>query len=372
MKRRLAIIAMIVSAAYVVACTSQVVAPTETTATNTEQVVATSTNPYALQGGKGEVYYMNVPGTGIEYWYPCFQGFKDAARALGVSAYYNGSPTYDATTQEETFEQTIAMNPDGILVHPAVAEVFVEPIKRATDRGIQIATFAADSPESVRRAYVTSDNTKEGNRAAEEIAKALNGKGEVMLMRNPGQSNHEIRCDSFKAYLEANYPDIKVVAEEVSGQNEDKTNAAVKSVKQAHPDLAAVFTPEATSAAGAAQAGIELGNGEQSLLVACCDTSDTVLDLLKEDKFFFAIAPDQYLQGYLGMLNLYFAKHNEVLRPMNGRKAAGENFWEIPYMDNGLSIVTKANADYFYLDNYAKNVLGYSSRDELIAPYIAE
>ena len=371
MKKKLVLIATIILTAYVVACTSQVVAPTETTATSTEQVAPTSTNQYLLQGAKGEVYYMNVPGVGIEYWYPCFQGFKDAARALGVSAYYNGSPTYDATTQAETFEQTIALNPTGILVHPAVAEVFVDPIKRATDKGIQIATFAADSPDSVRRAYVTSDNTKEGNRAAEEIAKKLGGKGEVMVMRNPGQSNHEIRCDSFIAYLKANYPDIKVVAEEVSGQNEDKTNAAVKTVAQAHPDLAAVFTPEATSAAGAAQAGIELGNGQQKLLVACCDTSDTVLDLLKEDKFFFAIAPDQYLQGYLGMLNLYFAKHNEVLRPMNGRKAAGENFWQIPYMDNGLSIVTKENADFFYLDNYAKNVIG-CTRDELIAPYIAE
>ena len=367
MKKRLALVAMIVLTAYVVACTSQVVAPKETTAAETTQQV--SSNPYVLQGNSSEKYYMNVPGTGIEYWYPCFQGMKDAARALGVSAYYNGSPTYDATTQAETFEQTIALHPDGILVHPAVAEVFVDPIKRATQQGIQIATFAADSPESARIAYVTSDNVKEGNAAAEQIAKKLGGKGEVMLMRNPGQTNHEVRCDSFIAYLKEHYPDIKVVAEEVSGQNEDKTNAAVKAVAQAHPDLAAVFTPEATSAAGAAQAGLELGNGSQKLLVACCDTSDTVLDLLKEDKFFFAIAPDQYLQGYLGMLNLYFAKHNEVLRPMNGRKDAKENLWQIPYMDNGLSIVTKQNADNFYLDNYAKNVLGYSGRDELIAPY---
>ena len=31
----------------------------------------------------------------------------------------------------------------------------------------------------------------------------------------------------------------------------------------------------------------------------------------------------------------------------------------------------KENADFFYLDNYAKNVIG-CTRDELIAPYIAE
>ena len=60
MKKKLVLIATIILTAYAVACTSQVVAPTETTATNTEQVAATSTNPYLLQGAKGEVYYMNV------------------------------------------------------------------------------------------------------------------------------------------------------------------------------------------------------------------------------------------------------------------------------------------------------------------------
>ena len=373
MKKKLVLIATIVLTAYVVACTSQVVAPTETTATSTEQVAPTSTNPYVLQGSKDEVYYMNVAGTGVEYWYPCFQGFKDAARALGVTAKYNGSPRFDATDQAEVFEQTIALNPAGILTHPTVAEVFVDPINKAVDRGIVVGCFATDSPESKRYSYVTSDNTKEGQTAAEEIAKAIGGSGEVMVVRNPGQANHEVRCDSFIAYMKEHYPNITIVAEEPCGQDESKTNASVKAVKQAHPDLKAVFCPEATAGSGAATAGLELGNGEQALVIACCDTSDTVLDLIKADKFLFAIEPDQYLQGYMGMLNLFFAKHNELLRPMSGRVASGQQLWTFPYMDNGLNIVTKENADYFYLDYYAKEVLGYSGgRDDILKDYIPQ
>ena len=117
-------------------------------------------------------------------------------------------------------------------------------------------------------------------------------------------------------------------------QDADKTYQSVMTVAQAHPDLAAVFTPEATSAVGAAQAGIELGGGEQKLLVSCCDTSEQVLDLLKEDQFFAAIAPDQYLQGYIAMLNLFFSAHNEILNPMNSRADDGENLWQVPYCDN--------------------------------------
>ena len=49
-------------------------------------------------GGKGfpvgedEAYYMCVPVSGVEYWYPVFQGMKECANALGVKAYYMGTP----------------------------------------------------------------------------------------------------------------------------------------------------------------------------------------------------------------------------------------------------------------------------------------
>lgn len=328
----------------------------------------TDTENIGLKGSSDETYYMCVPNSGVEYWFPVFQGMKDAAKALGVNCYYMGTPEYDVSKQVEVFDQILAMNPTGILVHPITAESFVDPIQRAVDAGVQVVTFAADSPESARTAYVTSDNEKEGGFAAEKIAKALDGKGEVMIMRNPGQTNHETRCDAFVKYMEDNYSEIKIVAEEISGQDADKTYQSVMTVAQAHPNLAAVFTPEASSAVGAAQAGIELGGGEQKLLVSCCDTSEQVLDLLKEEKFFAAIAPDQYLQGYIGMLNMFFAKHNEMLNPMNSRADDGENLWQVPYCDNGLSVVVKENADCFYLKNYCEKI-GVSGVDEMLSPY---
>ena len=313
-----------------------------------------------------ESYYMCVPVSGVEYWYPVFQGMKECANALGVKVYYMGTPEWDAAKLVEVFDQILAMNPTGILVHPTSAESFVDPIQRAVDAGVQIVTFAADSPESARTAYVTSDNNKEGAAAAKGIGEALNGEGSILVMRNPGQTNHEIRDDSFIAYINEHFPNMTIY-EENSGQDVDKTYQATMTTYQKDPNLKAVFTPEASSAAGAAQAGLEIGSGEQALLVSCCDTSEEVLDLLKEDKFFSAIAPDQYLQGYMGMLDLYFAKHNEILRPMNGRAEAGENLWQSPFMDNGLSVVTKENADNFYLDDYAKSI-GLSGGDDLIKP----
>jgi ribose transport system substrate-binding protein len=324
-----------------------------------------------IKGSPDESYYMCVMNSGVEYWYPCYAGMKDACKALGVNCYYMGTPEYDIKKEVDVFDQILAMKPTGIIVHPMTAEGFVDPIKRAEAQGTQVVTFAADSPASERTAYVTSDNVKEGNTAAKKIAEGLGGRGEVMILRNPGQTNHETRCNSFISYLKANYPDIKVVADEISNQNADKAHTSVLTVAQANPDLKAVFSPEATSAVGAAQAGIELGNGKQALLIACCDTSEEVLDLIKAGKFFFAIEPDQYLQGYMAMLNAFFAAHNDMLRPMNSRAKDNENLWQIPYCDNGLSIVTKDNADSFYLDAYCKK-LGYSSINDMLGPYKVE
>ncbi|MCF0145251.1 MAG: substrate-binding domain-containing protein [Eubacterium sp.] len=333
------------------------------------EAVATAAGS-ALKGDPSETYYMCAFVSGVEYWYPVFQGMKDCADALGVQAYYMGTPEYDVSAEVEVFDQILALNPTGIVLSPITAESFVDPIQRAMDQGVEIVTFASDSEESGRTSYVTSDNNKEGAAAAKEIGEALGGKGSVLVMRNAGQTNHETRDNAFIAYLAENYPDIKVY-EENSGQDADATYTATMTTYQKDPDLKAVFTPEASSAVGAAQAGIEIGNGEQALLVACCDTSEEVLDLLQADKFFFAIAPDQYLQGYMAMIDCYLASHNEILQPMNARADEGQNLWQSSYMDNGLSIVTKENASSFYLDDYAKSI-GLSGADALVEPYVAE
>lgn len=217
-----------------------------------------------LKGDSSEKYYMCVPISGVEYWYPVFQGMKEAANALGVQAYYMGTPEWDSSAQADVFNQIMALDPTGILLHPTDGDAFVDPINSAIADDVQVVTFAADSPDSNRTAYVTSDNNKEGSTAAKEVAEEIGGKGSILVMRNPGQTNHETRDDAFISYINENYPDIKIY-EENSGQNADATYTAVMTTYQKDANLKAVFTPEASSAVGAAQAGLEIGNGDQAL-----------------------------------------------------------------------------------------------------------
>ena len=211
--------------------------------------------------------------------------------------------------------------------------------------GIPVVTFAADSPNSKRVSYITSDNVREGSFAADTIAKAMGEKGEVAVLENPGQDNHDKRIKAFIARIESTYPNMKVVARAATNQDPNKAYQAVMTMAQAHPDLGGLFMPEASSGMGAAQASKELGTG---IKVMCCDINAKVLDMIKAGDIYAALNPNQGTQGYYGMLMLYLAKHSDMIEPMNDYEAAGYNPMGIPVLDNGLAVVTKENADYFY------------------------
>jgi ribose transport system substrate-binding protein len=320
-----------------------------------------------LHGSPDEEYYQVQFVSGVEYWFPVYEGFKQAGNLLGVKTFYVGTTEYDANKEVEVFEQTLAKNPKGIYLSPITAEAFKEPVDRAVAQGVAIVTMASDSPESNRHGYVTSDNVNEGRHAARSIAQAMGGSGKVMTLRNPGQTNHDIRIDTFIATMKAEFPGIQVVADSPTNQDPDKAYSAVMTVAQMHPDLGAVFMPEASSAMGASRAAVELGGGKANIKVMCCDVNEQILDMLQTGDMFGAINPDQGMQGWFGMLVLFTAAHPELLNPMNGKKEMGLNPTYIPYLDNGLTLVTAENAKYFYVDEYAKS-LGYSSVQDMLSP----
>ncbi|MEA5004660.1 MAG: substrate-binding domain-containing protein [Christensenella sp.] len=320
-----------------------------------------------IKGSPDESYYLLVFSTGVEYWFPVYATFKEAGNQLGVKTEYVGSTEYDANKQVEVFNQILAKNPTGIYLSPITAEAFKAPVDEAVKQGVAVVTFASDSPDSARQGYVTSDNVKEGQHAARAFGEELGGKGKLMTLRNPGQTNHDIRVDTFIATIKEEYPGIELVADEPTNQDPDAAYTAVMTTAQKHPDLSGVFMPEASSAIGASRAAVELGGGDTKIKVMCCDVNAQILDMLKTGDVWGAINPDQGMQGYFGMLTLFTAAHPENVTPMNGKKEQGLNPTYIPMIDNGLNIVNKDNADYFYVDKYATS-LGYSGVDDMLSP----
>lgn len=315
----------------------------------TSPAMAETKAPAAFKCKPGETYYMNVMVSGVEYWFPVYEMMKQAAQSMGCKTVYTGTPEYDVNKQLASFEQILAKKPAGILLHPMNPDPFIEPINRAAEMGIPVVTFAADSPNSKRVSFITSDNYQEGRFAADAVAQDMGGKGEYAVLENPGQGNHDRRVSAFVARMEEKWPDMKLVSRAASNTDAVKAYNAVMTMAQAHPNLGAVFMPEATSAMGAAQASKELGG---KIRIFNADVNAKILDMIKQGEIFGAVNPNQGMQGYMGMMLLYMAAHPEMIDPMNDHKRSGFNPMGVPFVDNGFSIVTKENADDFYWDKY--------------------
>ena len=297
----------------------------------------------------GETYIMNVMVSGHPYWVPVYEGFKQAAEAMGCETIFSGTPEYDITKQIASFEQDLVKAPAGFLLHPMQADPFIEPINRAIESGSAVVTFAADSPDSNRTSYVTSDNLAEAKFAAEEIVKQIGDSGEYAVLENPGQSNHDLRVTALIAYMEANYPDMKLVGRQASNQDSNKAYTAVAAMVQANPNLGAIWIPEAGSAEGAVAAILE---ADADVLIMHADVTPTTLEHIKAGNIHMALNPNQGIQGYMGFITAFMAAHPDLIDPFNDYKVSGYNPMGVPFIDNGFAVITKENADSFDLNTY--------------------
>jgi ribose transport system substrate-binding protein len=297
----------------------------------------------------GDLYIMNVMVSAHPYWVPVFEGFKQAATAMGCEVQFSGTPEYDITKQIASFEQDLVKQPKGILLHPMQADPFIEPINRAIDSGVAIVTFAADSPNSKRASYITSDNLAEAKYAAEEIAGLLGGKGEYAVLENPGQSNHDLRVTAFIAYMDEHFPEMKLVGRQASNQDSNKAYQAVLAMIQANPNLGAIWIPEAGSAEGAVAAKLET---DSDVIIMHADVTPTTLEHIRAGNIHKALNPNQGIQGYVGFVATFMAAHADLIDPFNDYKRSGFNPMGIPFIDNGFAVITKDNADDFDLNVY--------------------
>lgn len=302
-----------------------------------------------FQCKEGETYVMNVMVSAHPYWVPVYQGFKQAAQAMGCKTAFSGTPDYDIAKQIASFEQDLIKKPAGILLHPMQADPFIDPINRAIDSGTTVVTFAADSPKSKRVSYITSDNLAEAKFAAEEIVKQVGDSAEYAVLENPGQSNHDLRVTALIDYLAKNYPNMKLVGRQASNQDTNAANKAVASMLQANPNLKALWIPEAGSAEGAVAAVLE---AKAKVLIMHADITPTTLEHIKAGNIHMALSPNQGMQGYLGFIATFMAAHPDLIDPFNDYKVSGYNPMAIPLADNGFAVITKENADSFDLNRY--------------------
>jgi ribose transport system substrate-binding protein len=307
---------------------------------------ALSQDKVVLQGVKpfsNERYVMCTFLSGIEFWIPCYNGMKAAAKILGVKAEYQGTEAYDAMAQATVLEQIIATGPTGIITTAQNPEALQSSIDKAIDAGIPLVMFDSDSPKSKRSIFLAGDNYQFGVKAAHMMAKLCREKGEMGIITTIGQLNMMQRADGFKDTIEKEYPNMKVVAIDEEGGSYEFTAARVTEMIQAHPNLNGLWITGSTGP-GAVTAVKEIGKSGKINIITM-DIDDRLMELIEEGEVAATLVQGGWNMGFWSMMTVYFLAHN-MLTPVSDYRAA--NISPLPnYVDTGCYVVGKDNVKFF-------------------------
>jgi ABC-type sugar transport system substrate-binding protein len=260
-------------------------------------------------------------------------GGEAAGQKEGVNLSTQAPNGVNPPAELTMFQASTQTSKDGIVLDTTAPELFIRPLKTATEEGIPLVAADAAPPEgSGVETFVGNSNVKVGEVVGEELLKSIpeDETGEVVFGNDiPGLSLLEQRIEGMEAVLEKERPGLKMVGPFNVGSEPAENYNNWNNVVKAHPDAVAYLAPGDQD--GVSLAKIEQATGNQ-YLVGACDVDPIALEALKKGLIQVLGDPYHYLKGYIAVsLLAQQAKTGEDMP---------EGWW-----DPGQGIVTKANID---------------------------
>jgi ribose transport system substrate-binding protein len=187
------------------------------------------------------------------YFVQLRQGAEAEAKKEGVTITTTDAQN-DASQQVNQVQNFASQSMKAIILNPVDSSA-AAPAAKAADRA-KIPVIAAD--RGVTGATVTqtvaSDNVAGGKLAAQELGKALGGKGKVAVLQGTaGTSAARDRQQGFEEGIKA-FPGIQVVAQQPADFDRTKGLDVMTNILQAHSDITGVFAANDEMALGAIKA----------------------------------------------------------------------------------------------------------------------
>ena len=270
-----------------------------------------------------------VPGLTTDAFYTTMnKGAQAAAEALGIKVDFQGAEDFNPTTQIPVLDAVIAREPSAIVIAPTDTTQLIEPLRRASERGIAVITVDTFIDDGAYQdgsgdgdfplSYVASDNVAGGRMAAAAMGEAMGGSGTVYVSNvRPGISTTDQREEGFKLEMQENYPDITVLDTQYNENDASTAASQLQAVLAREPDLGGVFGANLFSALGAAN-GVDAADKLGDITVIAFDAPESIVDQLDTGLVDMAIAQHPAEIGYYGVMTAYAHLTGQSVPPMIG------------------------------------------------------
>ncbi len=211
------------------------------------------------------------------------KGMKAKADELGVKV-RTVIANEDQTRQVNGIQDLITAKVDALLISPIDvkgAQVAYEAAKKANIPAISVARFL-NKPD-LEATMVSIDSVVDGRNTAEWIAKKLNGKGRIAMLKGPAGASFAMDLEKGFKEIMAKYPDMKIVAEVNSPLTKADGLKQAENFLTANPQLDAIFAANDELALGAVQAAESAGRRDK-LIITGYNGVPAALDAIKAGK----------------------------------------------------------------------------------------
>jgi ribose transport system substrate-binding protein len=281
----------------------------------------------------------------LEYFYDHKIGLKAAGEMMGVRTSYVGPPDYDINAMISAFEAAIAQKPAGIITFGAENSL-LPIINKAADAGIPVVTVDGDIPDSKRVAFVGTGNYEAGYLGGTKLGEALDGKGKVAVLTEPGVDLHRNRMQGYEDAL-AQFPGIEIVQIGDTKADPVHTLQVVNAILQKNPDISGIGCTDAVGGAATATALEEAGLAGKVTVISM-DRDRQVLEKITKGIITGTIVQKSAMMPFLALQVLYNIHHADVEITTDNEKAGislAPN-----YIDTGVKYVDASTAQYYIRD----------------------
>ncbi|WP_043359770.1 substrate-binding domain-containing protein [Belnapia sp. F-4-1] len=143
---------------------------------------------------------------------------------------------------------------NSLVIFPFESGALTRPVVQVKSRGVYVTVVDRGLTDTAAQdAYVAGDNSAFGRVPAEYIAKALDGRGNVVALRGIATTLDNERMDAFNAVLK-NYPDIKLLDARYANWNRDDAFRVMQDYLTRFRQIDAVWAADDDMAVGVLRA----------------------------------------------------------------------------------------------------------------------
>ena len=239
--------------------------------------------------------------TGAMLWDVEHFGASEAAGRQKCHVYWN-APTSesDMAGQVSLIDKVARGKYQGLVLAPNHTLGIRAPLRRALAAGLPVVVVAADLdlPATSRLGYIVNDEEKMGELAAAELARIIQGKGDVALIGlarfAPGITR---RVRAAERLLAARFPEIRVVSRGIGAYNTPRSETLANEALEAHPGLNAILSFTAASTRGVYSV-LKSRSLQRAVTLVGCEQDFDLIGYVNTGEIAAIAAENTYRMGY--------------------------------------------------------------------------